>query len=320
MNIATALNRKYLEYTAVMLCSLCENNHEHIDAYILHSELTDKDINTLKNSLSKYDITIIPLMINRSDFDTRLPRNSQWSIETYYRLMLMDILPDNIDRILYLDVDLIINGSVEEFYHVDFKGDEVIVADDSNGKRSRDTFGSKQAEMFKDMLDNGFRYFNAGVMLFNVQEIRKTHNFNTYMKAVEEWDYAMEAPDQDILNYVHGYKASYIDYMEYNLFARIAHNQKYTYEDVKNNVIIIHFAGDKPWDNTNCHFDIEQLWWDYAKKTIFYNELLEKMQQNLMSDNSVEKIIDNLIKENSSLKDKISTLLSINYKLMNMLS
>ena len=272
------------------------------------------------NSLSKYDITIIPLMINRSDFDTRLPRNSQWSIETYYRLMLMDILPDNIDRILYLDVDLIINGSVEEFYHVDFKGDEVIVADDSNGKRSRDTFGSKQAEMFKDMLDNGFRYFNADVMLFNVQEIRKTHNFNTYMKAVEEWDYAMEAPDQDILNYVHGYKASYIDYMEYNLFARIAHNQKYTYEDVKNNVIIIHFAGDKPWDNTNCHFDIEQLWWDYAKKTIFYNELLEKMQQNLMSDNSVEKIIDNLIKENSSLKDNISTLLSINDKLMNMLS
>ena len=60
--------------------------------------------------------------------------------------------------------------------------------------------------------------------------------------------------------------------------------------------------------------------WDYAKKTIFYNELLEKMQQNLMSDNSVEKIIDNLIKENSSLKDKISTLLSINDKLMNMLS
>ena len=259
-------------------------------------------------------------MINRSDFDTRLPRNSQWSIETYYRLMLMDILPDNIDRILYLDVDLIINGSVEEFYHVDFKGDEVIVADDSNGKRSRDTFGSKQAEMFKDMLDNGFRYFNADVMLFNVQEIRKTHNFNTYMKAVEEWDYDMEAHDQDIINYVHGYKASYIDYMEYNLFARIAHNQKYTYEDVKNNVIIIHFAGDKPWDNTNCHFDIEQLWWDYAKKTIFYNELLEKMQQNLMSDNSVEKIIDNLIKENSSLKDKISTLLSINDKLMNMLS
>lgn len=83
MNIATALNRKYLEYTAVMLCSLCENNNEHIDAYLLHSELTTQDINIIKNSLSKYDITIISVEINKSDFDDLLPRNTQWSIETY---------------------------------------------------------------------------------------------------------------------------------------------------------------------------------------------------------------------------------------------
>ena len=48
MNIATALNRKYLEYTVVMLCSLCENNNEHIDAYLLHSELTPQDIDLIK--------------------------------------------------------------------------------------------------------------------------------------------------------------------------------------------------------------------------------------------------------------------------------
>lgn len=105
MNIATALNRKYLEYTVVMLCSLCENNNEHIDAYLLHSELTTQDIDIIKNSLSKYDITIISVEINKSDFDDRLPRNTQWSIETYYRLMLMDILPESVDRLMYLDVD-----------------------------------------------------------------------------------------------------------------------------------------------------------------------------------------------------------------------
>ena len=303
MNIATALNRKYLEYTVVMLCSLCENNNEHIDAYLLHSELTPQDIDLIKNSLSKYNITIISVKINKSDFDDRLPRNTQWSIETYYRLMLMDILPESVDRLMYLDVDLIINGSIEELYHVDFAGDDVIAADDSNGKRTLDTFGSKQIEMFRDMLAQGFRYFNAGVMLFNIAQIRKTHNFNTYMTAVKEWNYEMEAPDQDILNYVH---------------ARIAHNQKYSYNDVKNSVKIIHFAGDKPWNNTNCHYDIEQLWWDYAKKTPFYHSLLEQLQQNLMSDNTLEAIFDNLIKENGELKDKVSSLLSINEKLMTM--
>lgn len=185
MNIATALNRKYLEYTVVMLCSLCENNNEHIDAYLLHNELTTQDIDIIKNSLSKYDITIISVEINKSDFDDRLPRNTQWSIETYYRLMLMDILPESVDRLMYLDVDLIINGSIEEFYHIDFAGDDVIAADDSNGKRTLDTFGSKQIEMFHDMLAQGFRYFNAGVMLFNVAQIRKTNNFNTYMEAIK---------------------------------------------------------------------------------------------------------------------------------------
>lgn len=129
-----------------------------------------------------------------------------------------------------------------------------------------DTFGSKQIEMFRDMLAQGFRYFNAGVMLFNIAQIRKTHNFNTHMTAVKECNYEMEAPDQDILNYVHGYKAGYVDYKEFNLFARIAHNQKYSYNDVKNSVKIIHFAGDNPfqfyyyfrfiniipWDEDHC--------------------------------------------------------------------
>lgn len=319
MNIATALNRKYLEYTSVMLCSLCENNKKHIDAYILHSELTKNDISLLKISLSKYDISIISIQINQQEFDYRLPRNTQWSIETYYRLMLLDILPDCVDRILYLDVDLIINASIEEFYHVDFEGDELIAADDSNGGRTIDSLGDKQYEMFKDMFERGFRYFNAGVVLFNVSEVRKNYNFNTYMKAVKEWNYAMEAPDQDILNYVHGYKTGYVDYNEYNLFARIAHNKGLSYDYVKNNAKIIHFAGDKPWENTNCHYDIEQLWWDYAKKTIFYNQLLENLQKNLMSDSTMENIFQSFIQENTELKEKISTLLSINKQLMDII-
>ena len=63
MNVATALNRKYILYTGVMLTSLCENNPCHIDVYILHSELTDKDIQRLKDCLDKYDVTIYLLYI-----------------------------------------------------------------------------------------------------------------------------------------------------------------------------------------------------------------------------------------------------------------
>lgn len=109
MNVATALNRKYLLYTGVMLTSLCENNPCHIDVYILHSELTDKDIQRLKDCLDKYDVTIYLLYIEKDKFAGRMYTDKMWSIEAYYRLMLLDVLPPNVKRMFYFDVDIIVN-------------------------------------------------------------------------------------------------------------------------------------------------------------------------------------------------------------------
>lgn len=106
-----------------------------------------------------------------------------------------------------------------------------------------------------------------------------------------DWNYEMNAMDQDILNYVHWEKVGYIDYERYDLFARMAHNAGHTYVDVKENVAIIHYAGYKPWDADNCHFDIEQIWWDYAKLTPWYHELLEMFLHEIMWNRTLETII-----------------------------
>lgn len=319
MNIATALNKKYLLYTAVMLTSLCENNKEHINAFILNSELDEDDISKLKVSLKNYDIDIISLKVDKNEMDARLPWNVQWTIEMYYRLMLPDMLPGDCDRLLYLDVDLIVNKSLNELYYMDFVGKEIMAAVDCCGNKSMDIFGEKQKEMFAPMFEQGYQYFNSGVMLLNIEKIRENHNFATYMKAVEEWNYQMEAPDQDILNYVHWQNVGYINYEKYNMFARIAHNRHYTYEQIKESVAIIHYTGQKPWDVDNVHFDIEQIWWDYAKLTPFYYQLLEKLQIKLMSDNTIEQTITMLYNENGELKGKVQQLLAINERLMKML-
>lgn len=316
MNIATALNKKYLFYTVVMLTSLCENNKEHIDAYVLHSELEDNDFETMRSALNKYDICMISLKVDRDRFDWRLPRNTQWSIEAYFRLMLVDLLPETVERLLYLDVDLIINQSIEEFYHVSFEGDEIISCDDSCGQRNWESLSAKQQEMLGPMLKQGYRYFNSGVMLMNIQEMRGKYGFDTYWKAIRDWNFQMAAPDQDILNYVHWKKVGYVDYNEFDLFARIAHNQNRTYADVKKNARIIHYAGDKPWDVTNCHFDIEQLWWDYAKRTPFYHQLLEDFTYRTMMDEGMEQTMRMLINENGSLKEKVRELMEIIDKIM----
>lgn len=288
MNIATALNQKYINYVIVMLTSLCENNPVHIDAYLLHSELKEEDVRYMHNSLSQYDISLLPIAIDSNIFHDKFPRNAQWSLEAYYRLFLLDYLPVTVDRILYLDADLIVNKSLEEYYTADFQTDEIITCIDSCGKLSWEERHEKQRQMFAPMIETGYQYFNSGVMLLNTAQMREKYNFEFYLHAIEKWNYEMCAPDQDILNYVHWEKVSYIDPYAYDLFAKIAHKEHISYETVKENVCIIHYAGNKPWNTTATHFDIEKLWWDYAALTPCYQTLLSDFMHDLFENPALE--------------------------------
>lgn len=306
MNIATALNRKYVPYTIVMLTSLCENNNCHIDSYLLNSELDKEDINKVSEALSKYDISIIPVKTDRERFEERLPRNDQWSIEMYYRLLMPELMPDSVSRVLYLDVDIIVNKSLSDFYSTDFCGNELVVCDDKGGKNNPSGYGKKHQEMFMEAYENGHRYFNSGVMLVNLELLRHRYTFNTYLDAIKKWNYEMEAPDQDILNWVHWRNVGYVDYKVYDYFARVAHNDKVSYEQAKKSIAILHFAGAKPWEYSNFHYDIERLWWEYARKTPFYECFLEEFIQKAITDTTVEDYLTEITEINKKLNDSLN--------------
>lgn len=310
MNIATSLNKNYVLYTAVMLYSLCVNQTEPITAYILHSELDDSDFQKIQKAVEQFPIEIKPIRIDTSIFDSRFPISTQWSLEAYYRLFLMELLPQDVDRILYIDVDIIINKSLSELYHVDFDGLELIACADMCGVPATEYLNAKQQQMFADKLQNGYQYFNSGFLLLNIEELRKKYTFDYYVEVMQrDWNFEMLAPDQDILNYVHGDKTGYVDYGVFDLFARVAHTYGITYEEVKQQTAVVHFAGDKPWQTSNYHFDIEQIWWGYAKQTCYYQELLEQFMELSITDQMVEQRIE-------SEKDRCRRLIEINNKLL----
>lgn len=310
MNVITALNRKYIPYTLVMLTSLGINSKESVDAYLLHSELTGEDEKLLKGALEEHGVNIHLVAIDRSMFSDKLPRNEQWSLETYFRLMMFDVLPDNISRALYLDGDMVINKDLTDLYNMDFADKEIIACDDKGGFNQKEGYGTKHNEMFREAYEHGYRYFNAGVMLLNLELMRKRYSFKTYLDAFEAWDYQMEAPDQDILNWVHWKNVDYVDFAYYDLFARVAHTSGITYEEVKKDVAIVHFPGAKPWENANYHFGIEKLWWDYAKKTPIYQELLESFVESAVTDNSIELFMRNLDEKNRTQADLLQQLMA----------
>lgn len=295
MNIATALNRKYVRYTGVMLTSLCENNPCHIDAYILHSELTDGDFSSLRECLKKYDITLHPLYVDREKFATRMYTDAMWSIEAYYRLMLFDLLPETVERLFYFDVDIIINKPIGGFYEMDFDGNDLIACEDDCGNCLPEHYGPVHRELFGTPERCNYHYFNSGVMLMNVAQMRKNYHYEYYISVADKvWNYRMEAPDQDLLNYVHWDKVGYVPFERYNLFARIAYYCDISYRTVKDKVSIIHYTWYKPWDGTVAHFDLEQIWWDYAKTTCFYDSLSREFIDQTISHNDSEKQIRKL--------------------------
>ncbi len=322
MNLATALNRKYIPYTVVMITSLCKNNKtQPIRFFLLHHELQETDLEQIRSALSSYEIEIVPLKVEAALFEDRLPRTEVWSIETYYRLLLLDILPDDVERLLYLDVDIIINQSIEEFYHRDFGGNDMVVCENAGGFiNAQERLAEKQKEMFAPMFEKGFRYFNAGVLLMNIAEMKKQYSFQTYQKAIQEWDYNMGAPDQDILNYVHWQKIAYEDSKKYNYFSRVAHEEGLRYESGKKELCIIHFTDQKPWETKNYHYPIEQIWWDYAKETPFYSELLESFLAKTLFDDCVEKWMKSLVENTQELKSELAESLELNQRLIDMIS
>lgn len=157
MNIATALNKRYVRYTIVMLTSLCINNDETVHAYLLHPELDKSDIQLFEESLKGYDIYIHPLKIQRDLFSEHFPRTAEWSRETYYRLLLTEILPEEVERLSYLDVDMIINQSLKDLYYMDFEENEIIATVDSGGYFSWEDFDEKRRTMFAPMIAKGYQ-------------------------------------------------------------------------------------------------------------------------------------------------------------------
>lgn len=269
INIAASLNSRYMRYTYVMLTSLFANQRAGLDIHIflLQSDLTNQDKEYLEQLVQLYGGTMHWLEIDRAIFPESCPVTENWSIETYYRLTLQDMLPEDVDRILYVDVDMIINKSIEELYFTDFEGNLLCACPEP----FFGAFPDFRNEVFKEHLKNGFMYFNAGTLLMNVKEMKKKYSLEEYLRIAEKLEFKLVAPDQDLLNYIHWKEVKFIDATNYNLFARLAYNCDVHYEQVKEEVTIIHFLGKKPWDG-KC----EQLWWDYAKKTPFYHEFVEE--------------------------------------------
>ena len=262
MNILYTLNDKFVPQVAAGITSVCENNKDidKIDFYLMGLNISDKNQRKLKKYIKKYknrNIIFIELEDIKNyfnfDFDT-----TGWNPIVLARLLLDKLLPNNIDKILYLDGDTIVRGSLKELYETNMK-------DYSIAASIEPTINKERKEYLG--LSNS-RYYNAGVLLVNMKVWKKNNTGKKIIDYYEKHEGKLFANDQDAINGSLKDKILTISpkYNFYNIFYQ--YNYKFLkklmkpdeyipeemYKDAVKNPTIIHYLGEeRPWRIGNKH-------------------------------------------------------------------
>lgn len=268
MCILVTLDRNYIPYLNVMLTSLLDSNPgEKFIVYLLHSSLEDADVATTRAILGEDGELIL---VDAAQIDLEgAPTTSRYPKEIYYRIFAAKYLPRELERVLYLDPDLVVNGRIRPLYELEL-GESLFAAASHTGPLLH-----KVNELRLDM-DEESLYINSGVMLMNLKKLREEQDLEAVFRFIEKRKNFLMLPDQDIISSLYGSRIYALDTYRYNmterlyqLHAPLEHTLNLRW--VEENAVIIHYCGrNKPWKENYV-----------GQLGVFYRRAAEKMEKKL---------------------------------------
>ena len=276
MNIACATDNNYAPYCGIMLTSLFENNKEHsFSVYILTRGISKENTEKLNSLACHYHSTITMIELDSNIFAAcPIKEDDRVSIVTYYRLALPFVLPSDIHRVLYLDVDIIVNNQIDTLYNIDINNVALTACLDLN----IDEITLSKVGVPKE------QYFNAGVLLINLDFWRRNHIAERCFDFIKDNPNLITYWDQDALNATLCNTVPFID-ITYNFHSNYLEKANFFVysEDIKQLVLqralnptIIHFTGgEKPW-KAICDSPYKSIFKYYKKKSLWADVPQEK--------------------------------------------
>ncbi len=273
VNIALITDSRYIPPTATSISSALKNKcpESIYNFYIITEDITLQDETMLMRlktlAPNSVNIKIIPQKEPDLPYEN-MQRFLQYKVGMH-KIYLPEILSE-LDKVIYMDGDTIVLKDLHELFDIDVADVYVAVAKDG-------IFYRFPKEMQEMGLDKRGYYFNSGVMLYNLALQRQdniTEKLVEYIKTHEDF-----FGDQDVLNMVFGDKLKLMSY-RYNCISTFFEADDLhflsTYFgeplpsdtfDIYENATIIHYAGDKPWQQDYKPLYLKELWFRY------YNEI-----------------------------------------------
>jgi len=261
MNLLFTLNRNYIPVLKNCIKSIIRfKSDTPYSIYIMQSDWHNNDVSEIKKYFPSVIFHFIPI---NTEFFKDFPENKRYPKEMYYRIMAASILPRNIDKILYLDPDIIVIKPLDELYGADIENHYFAAC--SHTKKFLTA-----VNCIRLGIDENCPYINSGVMLMNLKLLRKKQNKQEIIDFIKAKGDSFVLPDQDIITALYGKRTLILDTMKYNLSDRLISfnnasplKEKIDIQWVRKNAVIIHYYGkNKPWNK------------DYRGiLNIFYNEI-----------------------------------------------
>ena len=274
MNIVITVDDNYIRPALVMLESLFEHNNPDIHIYLLHSNVCDENLKRLAAHIGRLGGRFSDIRVPAELFEGAAV-TKYFTKEMYYRLLIPRLLPDE-ERALYLDPDIIIFRSTEEFYRSDFDGSLMIAVPDYLG----DVYYPERKKNLG--LESRYKYINSGVILFNIAPMNECFSIDDMFRFMDECGLTLEFPDQDLINVYFKDRIKYAP-REYNFtteyvstgdFLRYVFSPRYRRSE-RERAVIAHYMGKcKPW-KPSYYYKFYRIYRSYLNKYLTAREKRE---------------------------------------------
>lgn len=253
INVVFASDDNYIQHATVAMMSIVQNStsQNHFVFYVLDDSISEYKKNKAKETFLNYNVEVKFLQV-----DTSLIKNfyvsGQLSRAAYLRLMMTEMLPATVEKVIYLDCDLLVLTDIEKLWNFDMQGNPLAAVPDYGIMASAKNWRHKQKSLGlkKDDL-----YFNSGVLIVDVAQWRSKKYGAVVIDKARENNY--QHHDQDALN-----KVFYRNWLPlpirwnvippiWNLFLKVLCNNRFRKNAIqaRKNMAILHYAGGyKPWE------------------------------------------------------------------------
>lgn len=273
VHIVVATDSNYLIHTQTLLKSIEDNHIGDVVVHVLAFNLSAENCNDIRSTVKGYDYVFYP--VSDSDIQKRLfsrcsKLHKDRSLAAFARLLIPELLPDDIERCLYLDVDGIVLRDLAKLMTTSLEGFAAAGVLDTNPQRRHSAVG----------LTPDMTYINTGVILWNLPLCRQINIVDRFEEFVTQHNGVVDAMDQGTFN---GAISQYIKVLPpidaltsfFQLTSRQI-QQLYgvkTYTDrelskAKTEPVFVHFTPNmttRPWVK-NCRHPLRDLYWKYRLK------------------------------------------------------